>query len=1364
MKNFGLRRFFGRLASVAVSGLKGFSSARTSVKFLIGIIAVISTVALGLLVSNLKASPTVITVDVNNDMTNSGECSLRAAIDSANNHTADAGTTCTPGTGDDVIQFSISNATITLGATLPPIVNSTGESLTIDGTTQKITVDGGSAVEILVVDSGSTLGLANLTLAHGSGSDGGGVANLSGTLTVADCTFLASGASASGGAIYNDGIGIVTGSTFLENAAANGGGIFNDTAGTLAVLNSTFTLNNASDDAGAIFNYGGMSSITNSTFSNNTASADAGGIFNYGGGTFTASSSILAGNSGGNCGGPIINAGYNISDDASCSFGTETAANGKTIGDSVLDTNLNLDPALANNGGPTETIGLGFPSYAIDAIPIALCPLTDQRGFMRADPGDAPNFACDIGAFEASPIVVNTLEDNVISGDGLCTLREAINNALSGTDTTSGDCASDGRTLIIFSVNGTISPLTPLPAITGTASINGRNQSITVDGGGTQQLFSVASTGTLSLSNLTVANGSATNGGGVANAGQLTTNNVTFSNNAAVEEGGAIFNSGTGVQALNSSKSTFSGNTRGATVAADNGGAAIFTNGGTTIITGSTFSTNTAASNGGAIYADNTLSSNSTTLNVTNSTFSGNSAAYSGGAIVTFGSAVASVKNSTLASNSAAGGSFGGGVNNASTATFSVTNTILSANTTSNCAGTLTAVGGAGNISSDASCGFGTHNSASGHTIGDNVNPLLDPAGLKDNGGPTLTIGLQSNSPAIDAISTGSNTCPPTDQRGTTRPDREDIGSISPACDVGAFEFGNILPTKTPTATMTPTSTNSASQTPTATPTPTATMTPTATTTATSTMTSTPTMTPTPTPTMTFTAPTITPTPTMTSTPTPTATPTPTSAPTSSIIFEGTGSYFQSSSAVTSITLDSSASTIGGDALLAQIVVYDAFGTNVPTPPSGWNLIRTDTINAGNHLTSWIYSTIATTPGMVPYTWTLSSSFATGVMGTWRGTTSQPIDQTSGAAAGGSNPITVAAPSLTPFTNGELQVYFYASQNFSAPTITQPAAINAHFNSSTVSPAEGFALAFGDLTAPNANTPSNLYNASSRFPTTGTPMGAPVISGEAVLLIPYGASPTATATATAPPLPTATPTPTVVPVTATPTQTPVPVTPTATATPSSAISFVNAGPLFDSGSAVATVTVGLPSGVASGDVLITQILIYDGSASNVPSAPGGWSMLRHDNLSSNGNQMTSWLYYHVAGGSEPGSYSWSISQQYAAALMGDWRGASGTPIDSESGTIVPGNPAVVAAPSLTPAHNGELQVYFYGSQNFSAPNITEPAAITSVANDRSSKEGFTIAFGQLAAPFMGNASPTYNATSSGSGPVVLSAQAVLLIP
>ena len=63
-----------------------------------------------------------------------------------------------------------------------------------------------------------------------------------------------------------------------------------------------------------------------------------------------------------------------------------------------------------------------------------------------------------------------------------------------------------------------------------------------------------------------------------------------------------------------------------------------------------------------------------------------------------------------------------------------------------------------------------------------NTNPLLDPAGLKDNGGLTQTIALQPDSPAVDLV--GQSACPPptTDQRGVGRPQEE-------ACDSGAFEL-----------------------------------------------------------------------------------------------------------------------------------------------------------------------------------------------------------------------------------------------------------------------------------------------------------------------------------------------------------------------------------------------------------------------------------------------------------------------------------------------------------------------------------------------------------------------------------------------
>ena len=71
------------------------------------------------------------------------------------------------------------------------------------------------------------------------------------------------------------------------------------------------------------------------------------------------------------------------------------------------------------------------------------------------------------------------------------------------------------------------------------------------------------------------------------------------------------------------------------------------------------------------------------------------------------------------------------------------------------------------------------------------LDPKLDPAGLKNNGGPTPTIGLTAASPAIDYVPRAECTDHNgalllVDQRRFQRPDPED-GPNGP-CDIGAFE------------------------------------------------------------------------------------------------------------------------------------------------------------------------------------------------------------------------------------------------------------------------------------------------------------------------------------------------------------------------------------------------------------------------------------------------------------------------------------------------------------------------------------------------------------------------------------------------
>jgi CSLREA domain-containing protein len=343
------------------------------------------------------AEASTITVGTTLDDTVAGHCSLREAINSANG-SGPIGS-CAHGTGTDTINFNLSGA-ITLGSSLPDIK----KTLTIDGTGQTITVDGAGLYQVFVVYF-ANVDLNNLTIAHGKGSYAP-VTNY-GTLTVNDCTFSGNTSFSAGGAIFNGGNTLtVTNSTFSSNSAAGSGGAIFNNDGSATVTNSTFSGNSANPNyaAGAIYNDGFATlTVTNSTFYGNDA-AVGGGIYVIDG-AVTVSNSILFNSGGGNCAGTIVNGGYNISGnatsvDTSCGFGASTGAIGQTLGDNVI---AGLDPGgLRNNGGPTQTIALLSTSPAnpaIDAIPVAKCPPTDQRGDTRPASGQT---ACDVGAFEGS--------------------------------------------------------------------------------------------------------------------------------------------------------------------------------------------------------------------------------------------------------------------------------------------------------------------------------------------------------------------------------------------------------------------------------------------------------------------------------------------------------------------------------------------------------------------------------------------------------------------------------------------------------------------------------------------------------------------------------------------------------------------------------------------------------------------------------------------------------------------------------------------------------------------------------------------------------------------------------------------------
>src|SRR5208282_476431 len=195
--------------------------------------------------------------------------------------------------------------------------------------------------------------------------------------------------------------------------------------------------------------------------------------------------------------------------------------------------------------------------------------------------------------------VNNTTDPATTSGNGFCTLREAIDNANAKSDTTSGDCAAGtGTDTINFSVSGTITLGSGLPAIVNTLTIDGTGQTVTVstissgnvadDGGG---IYSDVDSN-LTISNSTISNSLASEGGGIYNnQGTLTVTNSTISGNTASGSGGGVFESGGTITVTGS---TFSSNTADTSGEAGSG-AGLYNSEGTLSVAGSTFSENALA-------------------------------------------------------------------------------------------------------------------------------------------------------------------------------------------------------------------------------------------------------------------------------------------------------------------------------------------------------------------------------------------------------------------------------------------------------------------------------------------------------------------------------------------------------------------------------------------------------------------------------------------------------------------------------------------------------------------------------------------------------------------------------------------------
>jgi hypothetical protein len=345
-------------------------------------------------------------------------------------------------------------------------------------------------------------------------------------------------------------------------------------------------------------------------------------------------------------------------------------------------------------------------------------------------------------------------------------LITSINDANSngpGTDVIDLDGSCDYE---LGTVDNTVDGNNGTPTITSSIVINGNGATVRRSTGAQKaaiRLFHVSQGGELTINNLTLRDGMGmeptdvtdpirNSGGAIFNYGTLTVNNSFFDINRAKLTGGAIYNAGV----MTVGNTTFLNNDVNVGNEPGESGGAIY-NTGTATLTGSTLNANIASQSGAGI-------ANSGTMAVTNSTLTGNATTIagiaSGAAVMNSGSITISYTTITQNYSTTAGAVF------SAPDTIEIHNSIIADNPGGDCSYPPTSAILGMNINSDGTCG--------GMVTDD---PKLGP--LADNGGGTLTHSIPADSPARD---TAMGLCPPTDQRGETRPQ-------GAACDLGSYEF-----------------------------------------------------------------------------------------------------------------------------------------------------------------------------------------------------------------------------------------------------------------------------------------------------------------------------------------------------------------------------------------------------------------------------------------------------------------------------------------------------------------------------------------------------------------------------------------------
>lgn len=642
--------------------------------------------AIGLTANSARAA----TFTVSNT-TNSGAGSLRQAILDAN---------ATPGAdGIQIVGFA---GVIPIDSPLPDIT----DDVTIDGLDdgQTVTLQPSRDFRAFNIPRANVL-LANLEISGGVAEDetGGAINNGSGQLTLLKVRLIGNRAS-QGGAVFSTGPVLVRDSEISNNFARNGvgsGGAISMNGGALTISNSRFDgnltsneggiiaarggtrvivtggalTNNKASRGGAIYSSAGDISIAGTTISGNSAGIQGGALWSGATGTLTVNNSNLNDNSAANQFGPEQGGGGGIYSDGGTTVVRDTTMQGNRVvgggaGGAILNTGGSLQVkggALSQNfangdGGAIATIG---GSVTLEAVDLRANQTFSEGGALHVK-GKAfvfvvrgiveGNSAFQGGAFwnsTGNTMRVDGTQFRLNSADGDQPDRGGgalyndggtliVRNAILSGNRVTGQTGAGGA---IFNRAGR------LEFVGSTATGNSARTAggaIESQGAASNILIDAKLTSNIAGPEGFAAPG---NGGGlhVTGAAQTFIARGEVNGNTAAGEGGGLWNSKTGTLVVDGTQ--FGGNIA-AGEASDEGGGAIYGDGGRLTIRNAGFLKNRAtgaAGSGGAVL------NNGGFLQVVGGGMSDNTANRAGGAIETRGNGGAQIINCNFSGNVAGG-------------------------------------------------------------------------------------------------------------------------------------------------------------------------------------------------------------------------------------------------------------------------------------------------------------------------------------------------------------------------------------------------------------------------------------------------------------------------------------------------------------------------------------------------------------------------------------------------------------------------------------------------------------------------------------------------------------------------------------